>query len=214
MSFVISSVLPFPSITWWAFVVQAESICWDLAEHFEKMTYRNRYYLATANGLLKLSIPLQKGRDQRALMKDVIISYDENWQMQHWRTIVSAYNRSAYFEHYSHSLEKLFSNPYSSLVEYNLSSVHWLMKQIGLQVNDETTEIYKKNYPDDVTDLRTIKPQKDGIGAKGFPEYYQLFQERNGFLPDLSLLDLLFTEGPHTLKWIRERQDGLKNWNK
>src|SRR5688572_763281 len=111
MSFVISSLLPFPRISWWCHVLEVEKVCWDLGEHFEKMSYRNRFIISAANGPLKLSIPLQGGRDQRAAMKDILVSNDQDWQKQHWRTLVSAYNRSPYFEFYAISLEQLFKIP-------------------------------------------------------------------------------------------------------
>src|SRR5688500_3069472 len=92
MSFVISSLQPFPSINWWGRVLETDRVLWDIAEHFEKMSFRNRYAISTANGLVKLSVPLLGGRDQRSAVKDIIVSNVQDWQTQHWRTLVSAYN--------------------------------------------------------------------------------------------------------------------------
>ena len=208
MSFVISSVLPFPNIAWWCFVLNYETVAWDLSEHFEKMTYRNRYYLAAANGLAKLSIPIHKGRDHHAVMNDVLISYAQDWQTQHWRTIVSAYNRSPYFEFYASSLEKLFLQKFDKLIDFNLASIHWLTRQLELSFKEETISVFRKEYPAAV-DLRNMKPELEERSDRDFPLYYQVFQERNGFTPNLSIIDLLFSEGPLTKKWLKENKESV-----
>src|ERR1700744_1936394 len=115
MSIIISSFLPFPSIGWWALAAGCEVVCLDGKEHFEKMTDRNRYYIAGANGMIQLSIPLMKGRNQRTVMEDVQVSNQEHWQVQHWRTLVSVYKRSPYFDYYEPALQPLFEKVYTSL---------------------------------------------------------------------------------------------------
>ena len=208
MSFVISSVIPFPPISWWCRVLDVEKVCWDTGEHFQKMSYRNRYNLASANGLLKLSTPLQNGRDQRAPMSAINISYDQNWPLQHWRSIVSAYNRSPYFEYYQSSLEAFFQLRPIRLVDYNLAAVAWVKAQLKLSFDEDVVNDYRKDYPDAIADLRT-----DGIKAResavGFPVYQQVFSDRIGFLPNLSILDLLFAEGPLTLDRLKKNRDLL-----
>lgn len=201
MSFVISSALPFPNIYWFKQVVQAGSVLWDGKEHFEKMSYRNRYYIATASGALTLSIPIEQGRDQRAVMEDINISYREDWQKQHWRTIVSAYGRSPYFSHYEPELEPLFTTRYEKLYNYNLATIHWLLKQLRVSLEEHTTDSYQKKYEGAVADLRLLKP-KDEITAAAFKPYTQVFADRTGFLTNMSMLDLLFSEGPYALQYL------------
>jgi len=201
MAFVISSVMPFPNILWWCKVLQANELVWDVQEHFEKMTLRNRYHIAGASGALKMSIPIEGGREHKSVMGKTCIANSDKWQQQHWRTIVSAYANTPYFDHYAASLEALFIEPYKLLTDFSLASVQWLQRQLKISLNESFAATYCKDHPDAIHDLRTraaLAPHP------GFPPYYQVFQERTGFIPNLSLLDLLFSEGPHTLHWLRE----------
>ncbi len=206
MHFAVSSYIPFPCISWWAAVSAIDTLMLDNAEHFEKMTYRNRYYLAGANGLLTLSIPLRHGRDQRAAMRDIQVDNQTKWQVQQWRTIVSTYKRSPYFDHYEPSLAALFTQHYDHLKDVNLASILWLKAQLKLDFNITFAEKFEPQYPGAACDLR--KKLKRNAGTS-FPNYYQLFADRTGFLPDLSILDLLFSEGPHTMDWINKNRKAL-----
>jgi hypothetical protein len=203
-SFVVSSLTPFPNIGWWGSVLQADVVIWDIAEHFEKMSTRNRYEIATSNGRLKLSIPLKNGRDQRTPMNDLAISNAEPWQRQHWRTLVSAYNRSPFFEYYAPSLEQVFSQPFHFVKDFNLATIHWLMQQIRLQKEEQFFFSYVKEVPPGVADLRLPARKNKPTQNADFKPYYQVFEARNGFLPNLSLLDLLFAEGTYTLSFLRQ----------
>src|SRR5690606_5930050 len=104
----IASSIPFAPVSWWVWAVQHRDVVIDLAEHYQKMSYRNRYYLAGPEGKILMSIPLQSGRNQRKPVKEVAISNDTPWQSQHWKTIVSLYRRSPFFEYYEHLIEPLF----------------------------------------------------------------------------------------------------------
>jgi hypothetical protein len=201
MALIISSFLPFPNLQWWAQAAEATTVYFDQAEHFEKMTFRNRYTVAGANGPIKLSIPLDQGRDQRAAMCDVRISNGEKWQLNHWRTISSVYRRAPYFEHYEHSLQQLFDQPYTHLPHFCLATVQLLRQHAGFTFQVGFADAYLKQYTAEYTDLRGLKPASDKSIT---PAYYQLFAERNGFVPNLSLLDLLFSEGPYTANWIKD----------
>ncbi len=201
MSVIVSSFMPFPSIAWWIAAVKSDTIILDKAEHFEKMSYRNKYYITGANGPITLSIPLADGREQRKAMKDVEICNRERWQVQHWRTLVSVYKRSPYFEHYEPGLEKIFHTPYTLLSEFNLASIEWLKTQLKLKTDISFADAYLKEY-ENATDLRNLKRSKDT--NRDYPVYYQLFEERHGFVPNLSLLDLLFSEGPMTMELLAQ----------
>lgn len=213
MSFVISSFITFPDIMWWAGVTDAPAVCFDKAEHFEKMTGHSRYRVSGGNGPIQLSVPLEGGRNQHAAIKDIKISNRDKWQVQHWRTLVSAYKRAPYFDFYEHSLAALFETPFSYLADFNLASIHWLKAQLKAGFEEMFADTYIKTHPGSSADLRVVNRMKKDATKPGFPEYYQLFSDRNGFMPNLSVLDLLFAEGPYTMAWIKANKDAIKKWS-
>ena len=158
MSVIISPVLPFPNIYWWLQASRVMKVCFDVSEHFEKMSYRNKYYITGANGLIALSIPLVEGRQQRRAMAEVQISSHERWQVQHWRTLVSVYKRAPYFEHYEPSLTVLFENTFEKLADFNLASMHWLKQQLNVKFEEEILTSYQKDYPGAADLRRNFKP--------------------------------------------------------
>lgn len=208
---VISSFVPFPSISWWSLVISADELILDAAEHFEKMTYRNKYFIAGANGTIQLSIPLQRGRNQRAAMSNVLISNEDHWQKQHWRGIISTYKRAPFFEYYEHSLEQLFAKEFNSLIDFNRESINWLAKQLKLKLNINTAERYMREYDDAIDIRKQLKPdaEKQTLPS-GF--YYQMFEERNQFTPNLSMLDLLFSEGSNTVNVLKQNEVKIREW--
>lgn len=209
---VVSSFIPFPNIYWWLKAAGADAIVFDNAEHFQKMSYRNRYYISGANGLIQLSIPLVSGRNQRCAMKDVQVSHAENWEVQHWRTIVSVYSRTPYFEYYEPGLKKIFDTNFTQLTAFNLATVQWLMAQLKLKTELQFTDQYKPDYGSGIVDLRsgfTPGIERTAVDAAA---YYQIFADRTGFLPNLSMLDLLFAEGPHTMQWLKDNKQIVEGW--
>lgn len=215
MQQIVTPFVPFPNIYWWFVIAGSNSALFDAKEHFVKMSYRNRYYITGANGLIQLSVPLARGRDQRTAMENVLIDNTERWQVNHWRTIVSVYGRAPYFEHYSPLLEQLFHTRYDKLVAFNRASIEWLQKHTGILFEIESATEYKK-YDEDVTDLRTnFKPD---VEKTALPEsgawYYQLFSERNGFYPNLSLLDLLFSEGPAVKQVLKQHKTTIESYRR
>ncbi|MFM6943892.1 MAG: WbqC family protein [Bacteroidota bacterium] len=190
MSLLISSYMPFPTIAWCADMLKASVIFLDNQEPYRKMTFRNKYEIATANGRLKLSIPLLNGRNQRVPMSEVQIFNEENWQQQHYKSIKNAYNRSPFFEYYELELQRLFTIKYDRLIDFNKASIDFVMQSLRIkkeiqQLGDNTIEVNKE-----AIDWR-VEQQRDFAQKP----YYQLFENKNGFLPNLSSLDLIFNEG-------------------
>lgn len=201
--------MPFAPVSWWAHAAAATGITFDNAEHFEKMSYRNRYRIQGANNPVQLSIPLVAGRDQRTPMAAVAIASHERWQVQHWRTLVSIYRRSPFWEYYEPSLAELFNNPFTELTAFNLASYQWVARQLKLSIPLAETDTFVATCPAGTSDLRHMKPATEQALHARFPHYYQVFADRIGFQPNLSILDLLFSEGPATLTWLREHYDTL-----
>lgn len=198
---IISSRLPFANIYWYKHALQATYISFDTGERFEKMSFRNRYYIGTANGPLALSIPLASGRDQKVLMKDVRISYHEDWQKNHWRSIESAYKKTPFFEYYSEYIAPLFHAKTDLLSDWNKASYEIIVQLLRLSI-PHTDSAFYIHAKDDQLDLRSMRPKNidDQIQYKN---YIQPFEIKNGFLPNLSILDLLFCEGPASVSYLR-----------
>lgn len=186
----------FPIVDWFTSLGDSTHIILEQYENFQKMTFRNRMVLAGSSGPVLLSIPIVGGRNQKRVMKDVLIENRSNWQENHWRTIVSCYSRSPWFEYYRDELAEIFSSRFERLVDWNRQCLGWSLKKLGLDLSVTMTENWREEYRQEGwLDWRNkFEPQ----ALKGLPAarvYRQVFQERTGFLPHLSILDLLFCEG-------------------
>jgi hypothetical protein len=166
-------------------------------ETYQKRSFRNRCTVAGAGGSIVLSIPLLKGRNQKSLTKDIKLDNSSQWQGQHWKTIISCYNRSPWFYHYFDELDHLYKMHYEFLVDWNLECFSWAIKQLELRLSVNLTDTWMKDYdPQKWDDWRNrLLPGSIQEASRDAPTYRQVFQERTGFIPHLSVLDLLFCEG-------------------
>ncbi|WP_428331209.1 WbqC family protein [Mucilaginibacter sp.] len=169
-------------------------------EHFPKQTYRNRTNIYTPDGVLTLVVPVKKGSKKHTKVKDVKISYDFEWQRLHWLGLQACYRRSAYFEYYEDELVTFYEKKFDYLFDYNEQLLQFVLKAIKLKTNFSYTESYEVTYPD-LTDFRSsITPKRDSdFGQK---QYFQVFEDRKGFQKNLSIADLLFSQGPHTINYL------------
>lgn len=194
----VSASIPFPAISWWQQTIHHNKVLIDVAENYQKMSFRNRYYIASPQGKLLLSIPLQMGRNQRKPVQEVRIDYKEKWQARHWKTIVSCYHRSPFFEYFEYLFRSLYEDQYELLHEWNKTGVNLIKEILQLKINIAETSIYQRQYAGDVTDIReSFVPQAVYNGQ--VKEYYQVFSDRTGFIPDCSVLDLIFCEGKQSM---------------
>ena len=161
----------------------------------------------TANGLQDLSIPVRKPSGNHTLTKDVLVSDHSSWQMNHWRSIVSAYKKSPYFIHYAPLIEPLYLHVFSgTLVAWNDRLLRMLAEEMGLCIELSKTYGYEKN-PGKSIDLRnnfTPKqvwpPLNTGFS---WPQYHQVFADKHGFMANLSIIDLLFNQGPDAKYYLK-----------
>jgi hypothetical protein len=153
--------------------------------------------------VILLSVPLTKGKNQRTIMKDVRISNEEKWQALHWKTLTSAYRRSPWFEYFEDGLEGLYERKFDFLLDWNMACFEWADKVLGLEKPVSYTESFRKSYDpaEGVLDRRDVLVP--GKGDETLPQYTQVFGERTGFVPDLSILDLLFCEGKRALELLK-----------
>lgn len=187
----------FSPISYFAALIGAESYQLEAHENFPKQTYRNRCYIQGANGKLRLGIPTS--HDGVRAMKDIRISYEFNWQKEHLKSMVSAYKSSPYFEYYEDDLAPIFEVKEEFLLDLNLKTMDFISSKLKLDLKLNLTESYEIVSPE--LDFRNQFSSKlEPIG--NFPEYFQVFDDKFDFMPDLSILDLLFNEGPKSKDYL------------
>lgn len=170
-------------------------------EHYPKQTYRSRTRIATANGILELFLPIQHGRKMHVPIKDVKINYDHDWQRLHWMSLQAAYRSSAYFEYYEDDFAAFYEKKVEYLLDYNLSQLEMILKILKIKRSITLTDEYIRK-PLDVVDFRdVIHPKKASVYPNPKP-YYQIFEDRNGFIPDVSIIDLIFNQGPQSKLYL------------
>lgn len=177
-------------------------------EHYRKGSFRNRCYIATANGVLPLSIPLLKGKHQQAPVKEVAIDNNSNWQQQHWRSIKTAYGNSPFFEYYAEELLQLYQQPYHSLFDFCWAAQVLVLELLTLAPTISLTSSYERTTTEEVIDFRHQLLPKN-YNTYQDPHYFpipypQVFEDRQGFVPNLSILDLLFCTGPEAPSFLMQ----------
>ena len=177
-----------------------ENLYIERFEHFPKQTYRNRATIQSPDGKLNLIIPVIKGSNVHTQVKDVKISNDFNWQRLHWMSLQTSYRSSTYFEFYEDEFAAFYEKKWKFLFDYNEAMLRLLIKLLKLKVSYNYTVSYEENYID-LDDFRKSIHPKHTLSyiAKS---YFQVFEERNGFLPNLSAVDLLFSQGPQSNNYL------------
>jgi hypothetical protein len=195
MKTVLLSTAYLPNVHYLSQVINFDTIVIEKHENFVKQTYRNRCDIATASGKLSLSIPLIKQADKE-LISDKKISYAEDWQKQHWRTIVSAYKNSPYFEFFEDEFKPFYENQFEFLLDYNTQLLQTILHILRVKKQIEFTQTFELNPPQ-VIDLRNLSDiEKIDVEVKS---YYQVFADKIGFTPNVSCLDALFNIGLNTI---------------
>jgi hypothetical protein len=190
-------------ISYFQFLAQNPSSIIERHEHYVKQTCRARCYIYGAMGVLKLVIPIKSTGNQTA-MKDVIIANDSNWQVIHWRSICSAYRSSPFFEFYENDIAPFYNRPYEKLMDFNHDIQETILKLLNLKTDIGFTKEYHAQ-PNGVMDLRNEFKKLQQIQAKAsVPTYIQVFDANKGFIPNLSIIDLLFNLGPGSLDVLQK----------
>ena len=175
-------------------------------DHFVKQTYRNRCVIATANGTQTLTVPIERYEGTKCPMRDIRISDHGNWRHLHWNALVSAYGETPFFEFYADDLRPFFEKRHTFLFDLNLDIMHTVCQLLDVRPQVELSEHYivLPSENDEVVDFReAIRPKHPLPDADFNPTpYYQVRAQRHGFLPNLSILDLLFNEGPEGIFYL------------
>lgn len=176
-------------------------------DHYMKQSYRNRCVIASADGPLALTVPTVKGDNPKCVMKDIRISDHGRWRHVHWNAFVAAYRHSPFFDYYADEFQRFFIRKYEFLFDFNAELCLWVCEQIDLHPHIRPTEFYVAE-PRDADDFReTIHPKQDfAVADPDFVPvpYYQVFAGERGFIPNLSVADLLFNMGPESLLVLRD----------
>lgn len=189
----------FAPVSQFAVMVKYKEVCLEVCDNYQKQTYRNRCYIYGANGKLMLNIPIIHSKNKtRQLTKEVKIDNTSNWQKQHIKSIKTAYQTSPYFEFYEDEFTAFFERNYTDLLSLNTASLKLILELLELDVKIIKTNTYNTLYKQDYRYLINAKTPH----YFSFEPYTQMFDNKYGFISNLSILDLLFMEGPNALNYL------------
>ncbi len=184
----------FPNIETFQHLMKAENIIFEVQDYYQKQTYRTRCNIYSANGLLSMNIPIKHQKMERQYTKEVKIENEFPWQKNHFKTLQNAYRSSPFFEYYEDDIQKIYQSQEIYLIDFLFKTLELSYKLLQTPLAYSKTEVYHKHYVD-IEDIRYLLEAKVAT-KKEFSVYAQVFESKHGFLANLSILDLLFNEGP------------------
>lgn len=200
MTSVVLSSAYLPPIEYFAYIIHADRVYIEQWDNYQKQSYRNRCSIITANGVMPLSIPVIKHSNTKTPTKDIKIDYQKNWQHLHWNALVSSYGSSPFFEYYADELHPFYCKKYEFLFDFNEQLLHLVSSWLGLDNKKLLlTTQYHQNLPEETIDLREVIHPKRGRKTSVHPDYYQVFMPKLGFIPNQSIVDLIFNMGNESL---------------
>ena len=195
----------FPSISHFVAMEQADKILFEVEDNFQKQTNRNRTYIYSPNGLQLLNIPVKHNKTNLQKTKDIIIDTDYDWQKQHFKSLETAYRGSPFYEYFEDDLRALFEKKHHFLLDLNFDTLAFIEQSLRHKFAYAKTKSYEG-----IVDSSTFNDRRSLVDGKKdpstFTRYIQVFEEKHGFLNNLSILDLLFSEGKYTIDYLREQQ--------
>ena len=183
----------FGAISYYKALAQHELVVFDNTAAFSKMSFKNRMVIATAQGPLHLSIPIEGGRDQKTPMNEIKIANDSPWRSQHFKAISINYKRAPYFEYYADSLKALYTNEYIYLNDFLIATQHWTKQQLKAKWLIETVDRYP-SINNEHKWLDPMKPNNFQTASSTF-QYQQVFDSTTGFIQNVCIVDALFAMG-------------------
>lgn len=196
---VLLSTTYFGPVQWFQKLNRAGEAWIERQETFQKQTYRNRCLIATTQGVQALTVPVD--RSSAVQIKDVRISDHGDWRRLHWNALQSAYGESPFFEYYEDDLRPFFERRWTFLLDFNEEIRQKVCELIDIRPSVRYTDNYAKNVSHDYRDA--IQPKHPAPDADFQPRpYYQVYRQKHGFLPNLSILDLLLNMGPESVFWL------------
>ena len=190
----------FSPISQYQALLNSNSITFEVEDNYQKQTYRNRCYIYGANGKQLLNIPVTIPKSSKKTKSKDILIENSNWQKQHYKSLEAAYNHSPFFEFYKDDLRKIFSKKYTYLLDVNLDSFNFIMDALELFKEYTLSKTYEETK---LNDFRNLADSKKKVEISTIP-YIQMFDQKFGFLKNLSILDLLFMEGPNSINFLEK----------
>jgi hypothetical protein len=193
----------FPSISHFVALAQSEVVAFEVFDNFQKQTNRNRTYIYSPNGIQLLNIPIKHSKDSRQKTKDVRIESDFDWQKQHFKSLEAAYRSSPFFEFFEDDIRPIFEKKHEFLLDLNFEALEIVFKCLRMKIEfSKTTEYFPQVNPK-ITDFRNLVDGKKDDST--FTKYTQVFDDKHGFLTNLSVLDLIFNEGKYAMDYLKEQ---------
>ena len=192
----------FPSISHYVAMLKADSVTFEMEDNFQKQTNRNRMYIYGTNGLQLLNIPVKQTNENHQKFKEVRIDNTSGWQKNHWKSLESAYRTSPFFEYFEDDLRPLFEKKHEFIMDLNFETFEIINSCLGIAFDVEKTTEYH-HEASNFEDFRAlVNGKKDTTQIE---KYTQVFNEKHGFLNNLSILDLLFNEGRYAVDYLEKQ---------
>jgi len=199
MAEIVLSTAYLAPVEYYSKIAKTETVFIENYDFYQKQTYRNRCCIAAANGTMVLTIPVEKISSEKLVIRDVRISDHDDWQNHHWRSIESAYNSTPFFEYYKDELMPFYEKKWPFLFDFNQEIQKKVLELLGIETLIQLTKEYTGNLDESFLDLReAIHPKKENQRG-ACKSYYQVFDQRYGFQPNLSIIDLLFNMGNESI---------------
>ncbi len=197
----------FAPVGYYAKIYAHDKIIVEQHDHYVKQTYRNRCRIQTESGVMDLSIPVEKFADKTKI-KDICISYGQEWRRLHLRAMETSYNSTPFFEYYKDDIHAIYEKKEKYLFDFNMRLMEFTLDALGMQKEILTTDSYFEGEAE-IEDARELfHPKRESISTDSKP-YYQMFAEKFGFTDGLSIVDLLFNLGPESVLYLKEKSKNI-----
>jgi hypothetical protein len=190
----------FGPVQWYQKLYRSDRVWIEACETFQKQTYRNRCIIATTNGPQTLSVPIEHAAANQPI-STIRISNHGKWRTEHWNALQSAYGESPFFDYYADDLRPFFHDHWDTLFQFNLDIIQKMCELLDIHPHIQLTTTYKAPAAIDLRDAIRPKNPLPDADFKPLP-YYQVYQQKHGFLPNLSILDLLFNMGNESIFYL------------
>jgi hypothetical protein len=199
-------ILPtyFPSISHFTVMAQSESITFEIEDNFQKQTNRNRTYIYSPNGIQLLNIPVKHSKNAHQKTKEIQIENEFDWQKQHFKSLEAAYRSSPFFEFFEDDIRPFFEKKHQFLMDLNFEALDIVSKCLRMKLEYATTTEYFHETDTDISDFRALANGKKDNNR--FETYTQVFDDKHGFINNLSVLDLLFNEGKFAMEYLKNQK--------